>query len=473
MPLSVPTVQRRRGVMTLSVSRKLRFAWLEYQDPWDGVAFDRAMTRYGWRNLFLDLAPMTPQPRRVDLGHPDLRIRWFAGGKPDETALIAAPGFDHADFLGKWMLNPGVDQNFRLTFGNDYADQADLLAISGHGIGGMVSGTASGASPAGLAILKHIANIKGKKPGELQVSGRLKYLLIPACTNVGVGFADEYLPALHKRNPIHGILGYSDGYPGGSKGAWVMQRFAKLLHEPKGERTILQAWKEANEGLRWGAVLFASSAASDTMAKWRSDKGLPLPDHHEGAVLHFDPDSYPVGVPITKTTPQFEAFFHMSSSIGDTKISRENQGDNWIGLFPEHRGYILIPKNGDNFVRGDVLRLVFGKYRLSRGDMDLDTLLKFDPGQPITFIKDGNPRKPYKPGKVDTLDCKLLANTSELKLWYTVRQDAQQHYRYNREVGDPFFFFVIFPPRADWNDRNTWIWMIRHGAHLRGQATTS
>lgn len=426
------------------------------------------MTRYGWRNLFLDLAPMTPQPRRVDLGHPDLRIRWFAGAKPDETALIAVPGFGHADFLGKWMLNPGVDRHFRLTFGNDFADQADLLAISGHGIRGMVSGNASGDPQVGLVITDHI-----QKAAALQVSGRLKYLLVPACTNVGVGLADDYLPALRKPNPIHGILGYSDGYPGGTKGAWIMQRFAKLLHEPKGERTILHAWKEANEDHRWGAVLFASSAANDTMAKWRSDEGLLRPDHKEGAVLHFDRDSYPVGVPISGMAPQFEAFFYMPSSIGDTKISRENYKQTWVGFFPGHRGYILIRKNGGDFGSGETLRLVFGKYRLSRGDMDLDTLLKFDLGQPITFIKDGNPRKPYKTHKVDTLECKLPLNKSELKIWYTVRQDAEQYYRHDQEVGYPFFFFVIFPPGMDWNDRTTWIWMIRHGAYLRGKALTS
>jgi len=187
----------------LHIARHRRFAWIEYEDHRDGVMFASTFssTKLGWINLLEDLPPkraVEPVPLldplsviialflgrlltiplklpgdRIDQGNPLMDIRYLtdpaqktAGRVPQ--ALILRPGISvdpifelngqpkpdltssvdmakaihaiHHDFLGKWLLNPGVKKvsaaEGRLTFGDDFTDQADLVAVSGHGGGG-------------------------------------------------------------------------------------------------------------------------------------------------------------------------------------------------------------------------------------------------------------------------------------------------------------------------------------------------
>ena len=461
--------------ITRIVSRKLRFAWLEYQDKSDGVMFHRAMSGYGWRNLFDDLEFTSSPAGRIDREHPDLEIHYSAGTRPDEKGLLAVPKEGHSKFLGDWLLNPGVDDQSRLTFSKtNFIDQADLVAVSGHGVSGKISGDASGKT-VDFLLTKLI-----KEHQNVDVTGRLKYLLIPACNNLEFGTtAQQWLPAFRKAQPIHGVLGYVGKYNGGSDGELVMMRFATFLHEKKPRRTILEAWREANAGRPWGALLLAS-AVQDTVFKWAADGGLVTPPSSD-PVLHFDGKHFPKGRPLSEESPEYEGFFVM----GDGKIiDAGNHEDPAVGLFSGQRGHLLLRKNGyATFGKGETMTVLFAKYRLTRREMDLKALLKFDGDwswvdprrdRMLTLLEDGNPFKEKENGepgpttKVDALNYILPPGEKQVKLAYTVNGDAKVKYPDDPGVGNPMFIVFLFPPGADRSDQAQGISMSGHGAYLRG-----
>ena len=455
--------------MAASVSRLMRFAWLEYEDFRDGVAFDRAFTAAGWRNLFLDLAPVTPAPGRADLGNPNLKIRWFAGKNPNELALIATPSAAEVDFFNKWVINPGVGgiagsaggaesvTNFRLTHGSDTSDQADMLVISGHGAGGMVMGAASGRQ--NEILLFDV--FKGNRA--FPASGRLKYLIVPACSNLKFDNAHLWLPALDKDFPLHGVLGYSDAYKGDVDGAIVMVRFANLLHSQP-DKTVLQAWREANTGRQWGAVAHQLSAGQDTLRKWRANS---LPEPPRTRFMHFDP-SHSEGIDIPTTPPQWNAKFHMTPGPdgSDVEITSDNHNKRDIGLIPGARGYLLLRHDGASFPN-DLISIVFGMYRFTHADTNLSTLRKFDADLPIKLIRNGNIDVP-RSGRVDTLEVSLTPGAQELKLHYTVLTTAVASYPRDPDMGtSPMFIVRVFPPGTDRSHPFPEGSMLAHGAFLR------
>ncbi len=455
--------------MAASVSRLMRFAWLEYEDFRDGVYFDRAFTAAGWRNLFLDLAPVTPAPGRADLGNPNLKIRWFAGKNPNELALIATPSAADTKFLEKWIVNPGVGgiaggsdgseivTNFRLTHGFDTSDQADMLVISGHGAAGVVAGAASG-QPSTIQLFR--AFDRRNAPS---ASGRLKYLVVPTCSNLKLQNAPQWLLALDKDFPLHGVLGYSGGYNGDIDGATVMIRFANILHGQP-DKTILQAWREANVGRPWGAVAHALSAEQDTLRKWRANK---LPEPPRTRFLHFEP-SHAEGVEIPTTPPPWTAMFHMTPGPGgsDVEITSDNHNQPDIGLLPGARGYLLLRHDGASFPN-DVMRVVFGMFRFDHPDTNLTTLLQFDAGPSIKLITNGNVEIP-RSGRVDALDVSLPPGAQELKLHYTVLATAVASYPPDPNMGmSPMFIVALFPPGTDRSHPFTEGSMLGHGAFLR------
>src|ERR1051325_10377707 len=100
--------------MSLVIARHLRYAWLEYEDPRDAVAFDRTFSAasLGWVNLFLDLKD-NGTGARIDVSNqtPLLDIRPVPNpDNPAETGLIARPQSAHGVFLEQWLINPGVNR---------------------------------------------------------------------------------------------------------------------------------------------------------------------------------------------------------------------------------------------------------------------------------------------------------------------------------------------------------------------------
>ncbi len=410
------------------VTRTLQYAWLEYQDLRDGIALDRAMSGYGWKNLLERLAPVTRSVNKtdfMDLGHPDLRVNYRGLG---QTGLIATPREAHAEFLEEWLINPGVE-NFRLSAkilapeDTDTTAQADLLVISGHGENAAVAGD--------IEDKKEIAHLAvGQafiKYAKTPTSGRLKYLLIAACNDANARYDVVWYHALMRANPVHGILGFSEAYPGDESGAAIMTKFARALHDG-GDKSVLQAWKEANTHWSWSAVMRESSATEDTLARWTSEKGLPAPT---GRVLHYSSAS-PAGVMVPPYPQIFEAFFVMFEKDDEKKpveIRFANNIQYRVGLIQGKRGQLVVRRNdGQSFAAGDVVRVVFARYRFDRLEMDLNTLLRFDEGAPVTLVEDGNKDKPAKTRKKDAVDIKFSAPSTQMKIGYTIRPDAARHY---------------------------------------------
>ncbi|MEJ7732118.1 MAG: hypothetical protein WKG00_23270 [Polyangiaceae bacterium] len=410
----------------------MRFAWLEYEDSRDGVAFCRRMTGFGWRNLFLDLAPTTPKPARTDLGHPDLKIRWAFDDKPNEPALFATPDDSHKEFIESWIPNPGVGDGFRLTSSSNAIDQADLLVVSGHGTGrGDVHDVACG-------LDAHVSVAKAfEEHATAPCTGRLKYLLVAACNNLRHNYASRWMAALLKKQPVHGVLGYSLAYAGDADGASVLFRFALLLHSTK-NHSVLQAWRIANGPRPWGAIVHASSAKEDTVARWRSDAGLQKPDTSGTAsVLHFDHE-HPDGRSTER--PALTANYRMPDG---TIIDEFNGSLASVGLFPGDRGALIIKRRDGVPIQAGTLRVVFAFYRFNRRGFDLSKILTFDAAPGVQAVRDGNPEKPVKDGTVDAVDVTLNGSTKEVVLKYTV----------NKTVGPSSDMLVmeLFAPGSDFS----------------------
>ena len=411
--------------MAKCVIRHLRFAWIEYQSSDDGVAFHHAMSSctMGWRNIMLDL-PRNKKGRRLDSAHPELKIAWRKYG--DKRGLIVLPkkSDEINEFLGRWVFSPGVkmvsDSEAKLTIDSDASEMADLVAISGHGGGGIVLSFSRGGGWMDL-------NDSLKKFGGATHSDRLKYVLVPACANLGIVNAKVWLPAFSKTYPVRGILGYDDSYPGGKAGARIMERFVKKM---KAGLTIMEAWKEAHGKAyaeRWG-VMIHPDAIGDTLEDWLAEKLKPLKSIT--AVKHFRHDTCDLGgLDISDKPPAYQALFH----IDGLEVSEENNGLGYenIGLFPGEKGHILLKANKGGFVAGDKIRVVFYYYRPQKDGMNLEKLLKFDPAlsERLKLMHlNTRDKTTFKDGFEYSF---AEGESKEARIPFTVRTDA--HRQYDRE----------------------------------------
>ena len=193
------------------VRKKNYFAWLEYQHHGDAVRFSRAFsTMLGWKNIFRNLKRSSDDPGSRQTAF-DIVVPTMKYGS--SSALVGLPMGEAEDFLGKWILNPGVKDN-ELTY-DDTEDQATIVAVSGHGSSGQVWGDALGEDSGHEIDLAWQLEQNAKAPA----SGRMKCLIIPSCNNVRDGMASKWEPILRKANPVHFVLGYEDTYSGGRAGA--------------------------------------------------------------------------------------------------------------------------------------------------------------------------------------------------------------------------------------------------------------
>ncbi|MBM3788320.1 MAG: hypothetical protein FJW30_28625, partial [Acidobacteria bacterium] len=251
--------------MAKTVNRHLNYAWIEYGNPRDGGAFTRGLEKLGWRNLFSQLPVKTDAwGIRAQLkSHPLLPIRWRANsllalpnerhdmpGKPfigdplfeayrkanDDKKFDQAIIDQNAD-VATWVFSPGLrkegEEEFHWTAGSDATDYADLVAISGHGAAGNVWG---GRRTASLFLAL-------SRAGD-SASPRLKYVIVPACTNLSEMNLEGWLPAFRRKPyPLHGAFGYENSYPGDQPGQMIFQQFVTNLAAGGGaENTILEAY---------------------------------------------------------------------------------------------------------------------------------------------------------------------------------------------------------------------------------------
>jgi len=411
----------------------LRFAWIECDQTYDGIAFSYYATKYlGWRNL-LGALPRGGRGR-IDRGHPSFDIRWHSD-RDERSGLLLRPTQKggETEFLSQWVYNPGVNrQKGCLTSGMDYAKgnkkkcqtdfQADLVALSGHGADGAVFGDWHRKLPRTprIEFRRWIMANYARAP----CTGRVKYLIIPACFNLSSTHAHNWLPAHRKPAPIHGILGYTTDYKGGVGGAVVMWSFMDLLKKNR-RMTILEAWKKANDSLKWdwGATIL-DAARQDTMHKWIST-GLSVP---AGSlkVLRFDAKNWPNGTELRATRPPIEAIFHMANGTAITPAN--NSGSNaQVGLFPGQRGYLLLKYVYHHWNKGDKLKVVFYHYRAQHDQTDLKKLLVFDSKPTLKLLRDQN--KLNNTRHYDAFEYTVPKdNTNQIKLEYKVLDDAHKNY---------------------------------------------
>jgi hypothetical protein len=492
--------------------------------------FDRVFSSLGWRNLFLDLPKLrtgTPSDGDVsDTGHLDLNIKFLKHPRnSSEQGLIMRPHTDqHHTFLSQWILNPGVKNSIgtgrfdgELTFRDDFdrriiskdgheeivtrADfdrrtskpgeqveplQADLVVISGHGLFGQVQGRALedelhlGTGGATFKVAKLTKPIIA-----MPTTGRVKYLILPCCYNAAIDTAPRWLPLLQKTpHPLHGILGFSDHYAGDDIGALIMAEFGRLLRDNR--RTIFEAWRRANDSLKqpWGAVIHEESKANDTLAKWITPSGLSTPSQLN-KVRQFDPQNILRGgdkVAQETALPSFDAIFHMASGQPITADNNENLN---IGLIPGQRGHLLLRANDPNrpFQPGQKMGVLFIYFRPTKGHMDLNKLLRFDPKlDPVTGLNkiqlkiDANTeKKPSRTGLVDAIEYTFTAGESrEARLDFQVldRKTAFEFYEEDPDgEGNHGAFWVrIFPPGVPLGSRSGFIGRYLQNARLRNGA---
>jgi len=449
------------------VGRHMRFAWLEYEDPRDAIHFDRTFSSaaLGWRNLLLDL-PAAGAAKRKDPAHPDLDIRWLSDpGAPSVRGLVARPTGAHSDFLGQWLLNPGIVRksasDARLTFGTDATDQADLVAISGHGASGAVFGEAMPGAQPGVKGNRFDAAALMAKNVKMEVSGRLKYVMVASCMNASIFAAPKWLPVLKKDKPLRGILGFSETYVGDAIGAAVMRRFGDLLRSDV-LMTVLDAWRQANESLdqAWGAVL-RQEARKDNLIRWvrgHLDELSP-----NGKVFHFDPSTFPTGVEVTGKPQDFSAIVDDSTFFSG-------------GLLPGRRGHLVLFGTGDHrFRAGTKATVLFFYFRPGKPEMDLRTLLRFDPllakdGTPLLReLIDANPRKGPPNGHADGIEVTFTEELQRIELPFTVVPTAPDHYKPDPDGrgNHGYFWVMVFPNGASPSDFSKGFPNYEGGFHLR------
>lgn len=407
-----------------AVQRHLRYAWLEYEDVRDAIAFDRGFSsaEIGGRNLFLDLPiSASASTRRVSSNLPDLDIDWLRShDNPAEQGVLARPTNSHNEFLVRWALNPGVADG-QLTF--EAADvQADLIVFSGHGAGGTVMGSASG-SFAQIDLGRGLAT-----NAAMPTSGRVKYLLLPACKLAAWECIPYWLPVLRKQNPLHGILGYEGPYPGDAIGAAIMRSFLGAIRQNP-DMPILDAWAHGNTGRPWAALQLADSR-HDSVARWVTE-GLPEPSP-TSAIEHYNHDSFAAG---GRTYAQLEHVYSVRFAMPDgtdIQMSNNDPDSAVIGLFPGSHGAVVLRAlpTGMSFQPGQQVRVVFYRFRVEHPEVDLDRLLTFDANlftpsadnhPTITKAHDANVRKQGFPnGRVDGIDVSVHTASKEIRLPYTV-----------------------------------------------------
>jgi hypothetical protein len=428
------------------------FAWLEYQDWRDGVAFDAMFSSMGWKNVFreLDVAVgKTTKLGKVKYADPnrDLEI-WAVEGLPGQRGVICFPHDDHNVFMERWITDPGVarreDGKLTLVFGDEpEAKFADLLVISGHGSDLQVHGDVSNLisenkqrPPDNEMRVRDAFNKASTRPSH----GRLKYLILPCCTIVGPAYAPLWIPALnrhavddnfpHLSDSLHGILGYAQAYAGDSDGAAVMNSFVGLLKHgiTRGpdEKTILQCWAEANENTpgpfrEWSAIMLTDAAKNDKMSQWLVGGPIgTLPTPVSDEVRQFDRfnttsgrpiDSDHFGEVVNSAQPDFEARFSVPKrgDLNDFRIvdgdvqngdhigNNDSTVDPQLGLNAGLPGRIhLIARNkGKPLVAGETMAVIFYYYREThQPNVDLNTLLEFrlTPSQSGASPITGKPR---------------------------------------------------------------------------------
>jgi hypothetical protein len=508
--------------MARTVTRFLTYAWVEYGNPLDGQAFTDGLFNMGWKNAVHGFPLETDAfgARHIDAVHPLLPIRWRGSSMlilPNErldlhdlkkvNPFIKDPifesfrntnGDDAFDqeiqkqnaFIGDWVFSPGIRRvsstESRLTKGSDITGFVDMVAISGHGAGGLIYGGGR------KCPLSQAATGVPDPP-----SGRLKYIVIAACTQLRHEMLGYWLPVMRRSRPINGFLGYRDVYPGNEVGKAVFQRFMDNLRANGRKNSILKAWRDAHAGRQkkiWAALMFTSSAKKDNMNTWL-DLEIEAPDptseirwfHEDNFVSDPRKEGFPGGEPAIEEEATIVANFFN----GDVRIDRSNNSAIDRGLFAGQPGALVIERSDHAFARNSV-DIVFYYYRpdhdpgmnldklLDFGKADANGLLHTDDGDllPLKDVNqvpaaDGTPqgRPRGTPGITDAIRFTFTKpGLFQTRIPFVVRPESIKAFAPD---GDSFGYFTVKVPQTGVDATGAFafppfeFWLLRDGAWLR------
>jgi len=421
------------------VVNPLQFAWFEFQDVRDGVVFCHTMAnRLGAKNILgqISIDPADKKRRKPANKTPidvDFVLRTHKdAASQNYQAIIGYPRFAAADFLGKWILNPGILNNELITTNTN--EQADIVVVSGHGSAGIVWG--NGYSNADDQVL-YLGNALSQNV-KMARSGRMKMLIIPACYNGSSDTFEIWEKSFTRDKPLYWIFAYEKTYAGGEPGANVMNAFTKYIKDNP-QKPLLEAWHKANKkfGLHWGAFVL-KGAETITYSDWVSGK-LPVLDGKSG-VYHYG-EHLPTGeVAVANADPYRLRYIYHDKTV-------VNSGNNYmLYLVPGNTGWFRIACEGKtpDLKKGDVIYLYTFLYRPDHEGAKMDKIFEFDSsltsinaatGKPIVeFLTNGNPWMKAKgasnpdAGVKNTIRIVIPADTREFDIKFTVKSGISSHF---------------------------------------------
>jgi hypothetical protein len=355
-------------------------------------------------------------------------------------------------FLSQWVWSPGIKgsptSQGELTLGDGAVDFADLVACSGHGCSGIVWG-------GDYELGCHLGPALKASAGA-SATDRLKYVLIPTCYNLSQWNRDTWLPVLRRSSPVHGLLGYSQAYPGDNIGHDIFERFADNLKADGGRMSILEAFKRAHTGWlgeRWGAILHAS-AKTDTMRDWLAGKlASPSPS---GELRWFCGANWPDGERVEPVVPPYSVHY----VVGGERITADNHLEQRIGLMAGKAGALEVKSTSGTFSVNEELEVTFFYYRPEKDGMDLDKLLEIgtSPDATATVVADMNKRdsSAYSDGVRVRV---TKPGLSTITIPFTVRPTAHQSYSADGQNGFGYFWLRLKARGSDYSQYTEGAWL--------------
>jgi len=470
--------------------RPLQYVWVEHYLVDDGVAFDRAFSQLGFRNLLLALPTRPGHPKQRLAKNPhNLRFEWARSG--DQEGLLAIvvseDEFDQKTgqpslFVAKWIQNPGI-ANGSLTY-ETVADQADLVIVSGHGADGLFMAP---------GLKGHTELGEALREGEIPVGPRPKYFIFAACHLANKSNMPMWRYLFEREAyALRGIFGYEEKCPDGPAAPAVMRRFAELLKRNP-TRAMVDLWGEANRGLQWGALQLVD-ARNDSLQQWE-DAALPHATSANG--INYFTAKKPQGELFVEKPETYELRWSVEDASGrEFEVNRSNNGKSRlnVGLFPGRRGAIILRIHDPaSWLRsGQKVKILVYYFRPTKTEIEIDKLLDLDGGIAThesssiraTLSRGANPQRansilsPFDK-YYDGIDLAVLKDVppnaaggriQEIRIPFKVKGEALHRYKADTADDKPThgrFVLGLVPPGAGSLDWDSFPYPSVHGVWLR------
>lgn len=383
----------------------LYYAVVDGTSEVDSVAFANNLTIKkgfgGWRNLLDFLQPNPFEPTRlVDGAHiylPIIKMDEKARADPGGVAVVCPGGpggcgieeswRTYVPDPREWKAPPPETHIVRTTYGRHTAAEesaatiedflltpmiqidsvgvasirsdrpteagaqllrASLLYVSSHGwLGGFMKGESLHAWPAAEPEIAR----KGFTPyhsyflvGRADKSGRAfngpQWIVLAQCSTVNSATWAMWARLLARSDPpVRGLLGYEESSPAAGASIGIANRF---FAELRARKTFLEAWRAANKGQHWAAIVH-KEAHKDTLVAFPREH---LPKSTLDQYIGYLP-SVPAGEEISDPPPPFSAQLfrikHFGTPQEEPSEVTPDTLDRWRAELSgaEHRDYLV------------------------------------------------------------------------------------------------------------------------------------